>query len=71
MAYVAAGRLDGYWESVTSAWDMAAGWYWSPSPEGRATRLDGSPIDLDAGQVVASNGSIHAEMIDTLATLTR
>ncbi len=63
---VAAGRLDGYWEFKINPWDIAAGVLLVTEAGGQVTMPDGSPLDLFARQVVASNGSLHPEMIDVL-----
>jgi myo-inositol-1(or 4)-monophosphatase len=65
---VAAGRLDGYWEFKINPWDIAAGVLMVTEAGGKVTAPDGSPPDLFARQVVASNGLVHDEMIDVLAT---
>src|SRR5512143_333386 len=65
---VAAGRLDGYWELKINPWDIAAGVLMVTEAGGKVTAPDGSPPNLFARQVVASNGLVHAEMIDTLAS---
>jgi myo-inositol-1(or 4)-monophosphatase len=59
LAYVAAGRLDGFWELKLSPWDTAAGVLLVVEAGGKVTRVDGSayvPGDVD---VVATNGRIH------------
>ena len=67
LAYVAAGRLDGYWELRLGPWDIAAGALLVEEAGGRVTDLAGDPIDIDAPRVVASNGKIHDEMLRVLA----
>ena len=66
LAYVAAGRLDGYWELRLGAWDAAAGSLMVEEAGGRVTNITGGPLDLDAPSIVASNGRIHGEMLRTL-----
>jgi myo-inositol-1(or 4)-monophosphatase len=66
LAWVAAGRLDGYWELVLGPWDVAAGWLLIEEAGGRVTNLTGGPLDLGSPAVVASNGRIHAAMLATL-----
>ena len=66
LAYVAAGRLDGYWELRLGAWDIAAGSLLVEEAGGRVTDLRGSRIDLRAPAVVASNGRIHDAMLVVL-----
>ncbi len=68
LAYVACGRLDGFWEFRLSAWDMAAGVLLVNEADGQTSEPDGSPIRQWSGRVVASNGLFHAEMIDVLAS---
>lgn len=66
LAWVAAGRLDGFWELRLGPWDVAAGALLVEEAGGRVTDLGGEPVDTTAPAVVASNGSIHEEMIRTL-----
>jgi myo-inositol-1(or 4)-monophosphatase len=67
LAAVAAGRLDGYWEFKINPWDIAAGVLMVTEAGGQVTMPDGSPLDLFARQIVASNGLIQNEMIQVLA----
>src|SRR5207302_7359521 len=67
LAYVAAGRLDGYWERVINAWDIAAGLVILREAGGRDTNLNGAPTDVDGGQLLATNGRIHDAMLQVLA----
>lgn len=70
MAYIAAGRLDGYWEQKLHSWDMAAGILLVLEAGGTVTHMDGSPVTLRHRQqlhVVASNGLIHRQMLDVIA----
>ncbi len=64
---VAAGRLDGYWEFKINPWDIAAGALLVTEAGGQVAAPDGSPLDLFARQIVASNGFIQNEMIEVLA----
>jgi myo-inositol-1(or 4)-monophosphatase len=66
LAYVAAGRIDGYWELRLGPWDVAAGALLVEEAGGRVTDLAGGPLDLAAPAVVASNGRIHDEMLEVL-----
>ena len=66
LCYVAAGRMDGFWEQRLKAWDVAAGALIVEEAGGRATGLDGSAFDCHAGHVVASNATIHDEMLATI-----
>lgn len=64
--YVAAGRLDGYWELRLGPWDAAAGALMVEEAGGRVTNLEGGPLDRERPAVVASNGRIHDEMLRVL-----
>jgi len=67
LCYVAAGRMDGFWEQRLKPWDVAAGALIVEEAGGQATGIDGSAFNSRAGHVVASNGAIHAEMAATIA----
>ncbi len=62
LAYVAAGRLDGYWEFKLNPWDTSAGFLLVEEAGGSISRFDGSRFRLDSAEVFATNGFIHAEM---------
>jgi len=64
--YVAAGRLDGYWELRVGPWDAAAGVLMVEEAGGRVTNLEGGPLNPERPEVVASNGRIHDEMLRVL-----
>jgi myo-inositol-1(or 4)-monophosphatase len=66
LAWLAAGRFDGYWELRVGPWDVAAGALLVEEAGGRVTDLGGGPLDVDAPRVVASNGLIHDEMLRLL-----
>jgi myo-inositol-1(or 4)-monophosphatase len=66
LAWVAAGRLDGYWELRLGPWDAAAGALLVEEAAGQVTDLTGGPLDLDAPAIVASNGEIHGAMLRVL-----
>lgn len=66
LAYVACGRLDAFWEDGLKPWDMAAGVLLVREAGGRVSALDGGPFDLTGGQILASNGLIHQEMVEDL-----
>ena len=67
LAWLAAGRFDGYWELRTGPWDVAAGSLIVEEAGGRVTALDGRPLDVDRPTIVATNGRIHDEMLKILA----
>lgn len=66
LASVACGRLDGYWERGVAPWDIAAGIVLVEEARGNVTAYDGSPIILDAGRILASNGQLHASLSNAL-----
>jgi len=69
LAYVAAGRLDGFWELKLKPWDVAAGVLLVREAGGRVTDFDGSSHDIFGPRIVASNGVIHGEMTAMLGDL--
>jgi len=66
LAYVAAGRLDGYWECKLKPWDVAAGSLLVMEAGGAVTNHAGLPYSIYDHRIVASNGAIHEEMLDLL-----
>lgn len=69
LAYVAAGRFDGFWELKLKPWDMAAGCLLVSEGGGAVTDLAGGPFHLDVPGVLATNGLIHQAMIDALSAV--
>ncbi|MBN1283434.1 MAG: inositol monophosphatase [Proteobacteria bacterium] len=65
-AWVACGRVDGFWEMFLKPWDMAAGACIIAEAGGRVTAFDGSPFDLYGTEILASNGRLHEGMIQVL-----
>ncbi len=63
MAYVAAGRLEAFWEFNLNSWDTAAGILLVREAGGRVTDFSGKPVRLSSEEVLASNGLIHDEMV--------
>lgn len=63
LAYVAAGRFDGFWEQQLKPWDMAAGVLIVSEAGGRVTKIDGSPFRVEEGSLLASNGLLHDELV--------
>lgn len=59
MAYVAAGRFDGYWAFDNHVWDVAAGTVLIREAGGIVTNIDGSPYDPYTPDALASNGPLH------------
>jgi len=68
-AYLAAGRLDGFWEMTLSPWDMAAGVVLVEEAGGRVSDFFGGPTYLESGHVVASNSLVHDWMIADLGKI--
>lgn len=63
LAYVAAGRLDAFWEFNLNPWDTAAGLLLVLEAGGRISDFAGGPFRLDSREVLASNGGIHDELV--------
>src|SRR5262245_2833880 len=66
LAWVAAGRYDGYWERNLSPWDVAAGLIIVREAGGYVTDLDGGDRAVTCGDVIAGNETIHAELLKVL-----
>ncbi len=71
LCYVAAGRLDGYWEKDLKTWDVMAGMLIAREAGGMVTDYQGDPNPqrFDRGRYVASNGKLHAEMLEVFQSL--
>jgi myo-inositol-1(or 4)-monophosphatase len=67
LCFVADGTYDGYWERKLHAWDVAAGVAIVGAAGGTASSFDGGPVEIGSGNVVASNGRIHAALLAALA----
>ena len=68
LAMVAAGRFDAFWERDLKAWDVAAGALLIGEAGGRVSAMDGTPLAIAAGSILASNGGVHAQMQSLLAS---
>lgn len=66
LAYVACGRLDGYWERGLSPWDLAAGVVLVEEAGGRVTAYDEASFDIQSGRILATNGRIHTTLSQVL-----
>ncbi|MBW4579518.1 MAG: inositol monophosphatase [Tildeniella nuda ZEHNDER 1965/U140] len=66
LAYVACGRLDGYWERGLSPWDIAAGIVLVEEAGGLVTAYDRSPMDIGTGRILATNGQLHSSLSQAL-----
>ena len=69
MAYVAAGRLDGYWERNLQPWDMAAGQILVREAGGIVSGIEGHDNALTTKNVVCGNEFVHAELVKILKPL--
>jgi len=66
MAYLATGRLDGYWEQHLFPWDWTAGALLVSEAGGIITDFDGGPWSLDTVKIVVTNGRLHQELLKAL-----
>ncbi|HEY9704450.1 MAG TPA: inositol monophosphatase family protein, partial [Allocoleopsis sp.] len=69
LAHVACGRLDGYWERGLSPWDITAGIIIVEEAGGKITAYNQSPIVINSGRILATNGHIHSQLSDALLTV--
>ena len=68
LAYVAAGRFDGFWERGLNSWDIAAGILLVREAGGFVSDFASRDQGLGSGNIVAANPAIHAELLKTLNT---
>ena len=66
LCYVAAGRLDGFWEVRLGPWDISAGALIVEEAGGRVSTLDGGLFTSRLGNVLASNGPLHDPMLNAI-----
>ncbi|HIA80168.1 MAG TPA: inositol monophosphatase [Candidatus Marinimicrobia bacterium] len=66
LCHVASGKVDGFWEFDLKPWDTAAGILIAAEAGAIVSRLDGSDYSIFDDQILASNGSVHKEMIDQI-----
>lgn len=64
LCYVAAGRLDGFWEHKLSPWDMAAGSLIVTEAGGEVTTFTGRDFSVYGDEILATNGKIHEGIIE-------
>ncbi len=62
LAYVAAGRLEGFWEFNLNPWDTSAGYLLVEEAGGTVTHFDGGKFTLDSREVLATNGLLLGEL---------
>lgn len=66
LAYVAAGRVDGFWERGLAPWDIAAGIILVREAGGLVSQINGGERMMDEGDILATNGGINQHMRDLL-----
>ena len=66
LAWVANGRLTGYWEYDLSSWDISAGALLIQEAGGRFTDLEGTDFTLQTRKICATNGKVHDELLGIL-----
>jgi myo-inositol-1(or 4)-monophosphatase len=66
LAWVAAGRYDGFWERGLKSWDMAAGLLLITEAGGKVTDLDGGEEMLESGNILAANLDMHPLIFEKL-----
>jgi myo-inositol-1(or 4)-monophosphatase len=66
LCYVACGRLDGFWEQNLAPWDIGAGSLIVEEAGGKISDLKGATLNLEEGNIVATNQLIHEEVIESL-----
>ena len=69
LCYLAAGRFDGFWELKLHAWDVAAAGLIVVEAGGVTTDFRGGPFSIYSGEILASNGLIHQEMLEVMRTI--
>jgi myo-inositol-1(or 4)-monophosphatase len=68
LCYIAAGRMDGFWEQDLKPWDVAAGMLLVEEAGGRVTGFDGAAFSPYGANIVASNGQLHLQMLDVIGS---
>jgi myo-inositol-1(or 4)-monophosphatase len=71
LCYIAAGRMDAFWERDLKPWDIAAGALIVAEAGGRITNMDGQPFASRGRDVLASNGLLHDDMLGVIAEFRR
>lgn len=69
LAYLACGRLDGFWEVTLNPWDIAAGTLLIEEAGGKVTDIWGEDSHLQTGHIVASNGHIHQKITEVVGEI--
>jgi myo-inositol-1(or 4)-monophosphatase len=71
LAYVASGRLDGFWEFGLNPWDMAAGILLINEAGGKCSDMKGGPVNLRGPHLLADNGLVHQQILDLFGEIFR
>jgi len=71
MAYIAAGRFDGFWELKLHPWDVAAGALIIEEAGGTVSTFAGEPFQINSYDVLASNGKIHRALMQAISEVHR
>ena len=71
LAYVASGRLDGFWEFGLNPWDMAAGILLIQEAGGKCSDMKGGPVTLRGPHLLADNGLVHEQMLSLFGEIFR
>jgi len=66
LCYVAVGRFDGFWEMKLRPWDLAAGILMVKEAGGRVSDFRDGHFQIGSGEVLATNGLIHGQMVSVL-----
>ncbi|MEE8393629.1 MAG: inositol monophosphatase family protein [Rhodospirillales bacterium] len=66
LAYVAAGRYDGFWETGINAWDMAAGIVLVRESGGYVSEIGGGKAMMTSGSILAANDHLHRPLVKVL-----
>ena len=66
LCYVACGRFEGFWEENLKPWDTAAGMLIAEAAGAKVTDFNEQPYRIDGTEIVATNGLIHEQLLETL-----
>jgi myo-inositol-1(or 4)-monophosphatase len=66
LAYVATGRVEAFWEWGLAPWDVAAGTILVREAGGKVTNLSGGAVDIERGEIIASNSKLHKWLVDSI-----
>ena len=69
LAYVAAGKLDGFWEKDLNLWDISSGMLLVKEAGGRISNMNGEDWTIDSRNILASNSKIHKDLSKKLSLL--